>query len=479
MDKTLKAILELEEKTDCNREEIDGFQFWNYERFYIWQSVEEMIRDEDVDKKNSLCEKMNAAKKYLSYLFTKKSRFRKGKVDVLFMPHPRRFYANGKYQCMYSGDLMTRYENVLTLENFYEKGHLEPVAEENIIYLDRVIFKAIFYSMLCAKVKRRKNREIAKCVRPYAMKVYEALDMSSAEIKERISRVSRRAVKDYYVYKVVMPYMRRLLEEVSPKAVVEVVHYSKYWMMMTETCHRMGIPVIELQHGYGGDNHTALNYGKQQYIKQFPDYFLKFSDFHCRGVKFPISQENIISVGFSFFDTKVKSIKWDDRREKGILFISHALKGEKMAKIAVDLSNMPGMDEYRIIYKMHPVEFEIWKELYPELIHSKIEIFDDFSKDIYDCFGMTYLQIGVSSTAIYEGLGVGMETLILQDDQSWWMNEVIEQGYAKEIHNAEEIYQYINGTIAKTKIDRDYFFKPDATNNMVRVINEIMNRPGK
>ena len=241
----------------------------------------------------------------------------------------------------------------------------------------------------------------------------------------------------------------------------------------------MGIPVIELQHGYGGDNHTALNYGKQQYIKQFPDYFLKFSDFHCRGAKFPIPQENIISAGFSFFDAKVKSIKWDDRREKGILFISHALKGEKMAKIAVDLSNMPGMDEYRIIYKMHPVEFEIWKELYPELIHSKIEIFDDFSKDIYDCFGMTYLQIGVSSTAIYEGLGVGMETLILQDDQSWWMNEVIEQGYAKEMHNAEEIYQYINGTIAKTKMDRDYFFKPDATNNMVRVINEIMNRPGK
>lgn len=473
MDKTLKAIMQVEQETDCNQKDIDGFQFWNYERFYIWQSIEEIVKDEDTNNNSKIKEKASVAWKYIKYFFTKSSKPSRKNVDILFMPHPRRYLKDGKYHCMYSGELIEKYDNSLTLERFYEKSHLEPIAERNVVYLDRITILSSIYSLVCSKIRKRKNRQINELVAPYATYVYRAMGMNDEEVNAWTNRLIKKVVRDYYIYKIVMPYMRKILKMVSPKVVVEVVHYSKYCMMITEACHLLGIPVVELQHGYSGDNHTPINYGTSQTINQFPDYFLTFGDFHCRGAKFPIAKENVISTGFSYFEQRAHGIEYNANRKNCILFISHALIGQKMAKVAVELSNMLDMNKYRIIYKMHPVEFEIWRTLYPELVDSKIEIFDDFSKDIYDCFGMAYLQIGVSSTAIYEGLGVGMETLILKDEQSWWMNEIIEEGYAREISSADEIYNYINGAVEKTRIDKDYFFKTDATNNMVKMLNKI------
>ena len=143
-----------------------------------------------------------------------------------------------------------------------------------------------------------------------------------------------------------------------------------------------------------------------------------------------------------------------------------------MIKLAIDLSKRTG--NYRIIYKLHPSEYDDWRENSSELINSGIEIIDNNEKSIYSYFAESDVQIGVYSTAIYEGLGFGLLTLIYKAGPYDVMKELVENGYANFVESVDDVIEYIENKKKKTNKSGDKFWKADALQNMIREIDKII-----
>ena len=83
--------------------------------------------------------------------------------------------------------------------------------------------------------------------------------------------------------------------------------------------------------------------------------------------------------------------------------------------------------------------------------------------------------IGVYSTAIYEGIGCGLETYIYDIAFAEEMDSLVQKGYAEYIHSAEELVNFLNKKPEDLKEKND-LWKENALNNIMKEIQLICNK---
>ena len=465
-------FLEIEKKYDLNNCEIDGIRYWNYIRWEMFR--DEVIPDSIINTSSVYKRNINRFREL--YYILKRGRIRKN-IDVLFFAHERRV-RNGKfYECVYTEELSKVYKNSSTFEMPYNERHFRPVNTHDLIYLDRYNTKANilyrFYNSFARSIIEKIIAEAKSQLRVALQEINHKYGCSIDENRwyEQIAFViikHRTLYKNYY----------RLIQKLSPKVIIEVVPYSFERMLINEIAKIQNIPTVELQHGIINDTHLAYKYPDNVGIPQFPDKIFVFSDYEKeRLILPPISSEEVIVTGFPFFEAKVKALKKNNEHNmvdsrKTILFISQPTLGDSLIKLAIDLSKRTG--NYRIIYKLHPSEYDDWRENSSELINSGIEIIDNNEKSIYSYFAESDVQIGVYSTAIYEGLGFGLLTLIYKVGPYDVMKTLVDNGYANFVESADDVIEYIDNKKEKTNKSVDEFWKADALQNMIREIDKII-----
>src|SRR5699024_8411693 len=117
--------------------------------------------------------------------------------------------------------------------------------------------------------------------------------------------------------------------------------------------------------------------------------------------------------------------------EKIILFISQGTIGEELSKLAKQISELAEFP-YSIIYKLHPGEYDRWKTNYPWLLNSNIQVVASDNPPLYELFAKSKIQVGVTSTAMYEGLNFGLDTYIYSHESWDIYNPLLDEGLAKE-----------------------------------------------
>ena len=99
------------------------------------------------------------------------------------------------------------------------------------------------------------------------------------------------------------------------------------------------------------------------------------------------------------------------------------------------------MSDCQIKYKLHPSEYNIWKE-YPDLCRlaevANVEILDS-DVDLYSLFATSFYQIGVFSTAIYEGIGMGCKTVLLNLPGVEYMDDLVASSLAVLLTPGEKL----------------------------------------
>lgn len=267
-----------------------------------------------------------------------------------------------------------------------------------------------------------------------------------------------------------MPFYRALLKKIKPKRVILVVSYGKETLI--ELCKEIGITVIELQHGVLNSMHVGYSFPRRNQQKRtFPDYFLTWGDYWKESTNLPIPKERVFSTGYPFFEEQAltnteKINKKKIKQQQQILFLSQGSIGRKLSKIAVELSEKH--TPYRIIYKTHPEEFSRWKKDYPWLYKSNVEVIDNKKGvSLYQLFAQSQVQVGVYSTAIYEGLYFGLRTYIVNLPGVEYMDYLIQNRYATMVCSAEEISKQLNDNNQFRKINPEYFFKNDSIKNII------------
>ncbi len=125
------------------------------------------------------------------------------------------------------------------------------------------------------------------------------------------------------------------------------------------------------------------------------------------------------------------------------------------------LCDMGGLlSSHKIIYKLHPGEYSTYHSYNSA---SKIEYFKNIKivkdVDLYKILAESEYQIGVNSTAIYEGLGFDCKTVLLELPGVEYMDVLIKNHYAILCSTPQLILSKLEevSNISK-KIKRNVFF---------------------
>jgi hypothetical protein len=267
-------------------------------------------------------------------------------------------------------------------------------------------------------------------------------------------------------HRAIQPEIIKIFKSVRPKVIFIVCSYAGREFYI-EAAQALSIPVVELQHGSITPYNVGYSYDRGSCKHLSPNYFLSFGRFWEETVELPIENENVMTMGFPYLDRKFSITK--KTKKKQILVISQWTIGKELAEFAVKLNqNLPS--DWNLIFKLHPKESLDWKKHYVELANSNIKVLPGDSSSLHELLGESAIQIGVYSTALYEGLALGCRSYILEVSGSVNMEPLVKNGLCELVKHPSEIsFQLRSNDLCVTK---DYFFADSWEINLNKALNK-------
>lgn len=485
----IKKTLQVEEKYKLNSFKVNGFHPWVYTRRSIMRGIfNQLYRNQSYfdyaqsTEHISLREKAGEKAKFylhsLRVLLSRKGHIRKN-TDILFVNSPRRQLIDGKYECIITDELAGNFANSLSLERTVDGMRYTPAKTKNLVYFDEVILFRRLAHKLTEKYLRRKKNEyndvysniLVNLEKPLK-ELYESYNMD-ANIENWVHEMTAR----YFRYRIYFRFYESLLRKVNPRLIIEVCHYDFHNMIITEVAKKLGITTVELQHGVVNNEHFAYNYPIGEKIPQFPDYFFVFSDYWKESLACPISMDKVIPVGYPYFDkciSKYKSTSTNASKDKVLVFLSQ--RGLGLEQLAVNVGTRMKNKGWRIIYKLHPREYNNWKAKYPTLVDPNIDVVDTHERTLYEVFSIGNAVIGAFSTSIFEAIGFGLAAFVIDKYDYDYIDDLCDRGFTTRVFDSDSLCSALENLNEEYHDRRTIFFKPNAIENMKTAISHLLSR---
>jgi len=400
-------FLQLEEEYKLFDKSYKGVPIWPLVREEVYFKIEREKNEfnDNIKKDSDMSFLLIIIKLYHILINTIKYYLqKKTKSDLLFVAHPRRKKIDNYFIDIYTDPIIDVLDfDVKIIEPMFQLGHFKPVRNE-ILYLDAIEFWSRIYSKL--KGNRLSNKELKywQDIETHITKKFNINELGITElIKTELNR---------FLFS--LKYIDNLINEFSPQLILLVVGYHRINKVISFAAHKQNINTIELQHGVIYKEHIAYNFPDNVEVKTFPKYLSAWGEFWKKNNRAPISNERILVNGFKFFDDKRDIYTRNNKeKKKSILFMSQGINGDKLSKIAISLASEIDLDEYEIVYKLHPAEYSDRFDRYKYLYQTNgIVVQDSMDSDIYQLIIDSYLVVGVFSTALIEALGLGRKTVV-------------------------------------------------------------------
>ncbi len=403
------------------------------------------------------------------------------KTDLLVVNHPRHQLLDGVWQCPYTAPLLRGYPGSFVVLERSDKGHhWQPAEMRGLHYLDGAcaVANAAFVIQQGAQQRLHESR-----IRAHAKSITSALSQGLGldVAHESVARLIRRELRHLTAYTTMY---ERLLDQAQPRAVLCVVHYSARCIPLTLAARRRGIPVIEVQHGTIGAGHAAYNVAKGRTPTAFPDYLLTFGDYWRETTKgLPLSAEQAPAIGYAWLEMlrerALSQASRTRRTEKKVLFVSQSAIGSALSRVAAELAPLASTHGYVVEYKLHPGETSGWRERMPWLVRDDIRVIDT-QTSIYHHFAEASVQVGVYSTALYEGLAFGLPTVIMA--LPGWDNlaPLVDAGAARVAVDARELWALLQDAAPQAPSELlERVFRPRAVHNFGKFISQLQTSHGR
>jgi hypothetical protein len=466
-----RKFFRLEIESNYFNEKISNVYFWDLIR---WNVHRQVIQKSGLHGEAQQIPKKETKKIFEWFSYCLKTIFLRNaflsqRCDILFFGHPRRKkLSDGFWWDIYCDPIIEYIRNdfdCLLIEKPYLKKHLTPSKTYKYRYLDFPYLLAdLLRKIKIFNIKLSEHEEIL--LEKIQEEIEKAFNVALEDLKPIVEQVLCLRISHLFIYVL-------LLRLVKPKIAVVICNYDN--KIFIEACTKCKVPVLELQHGSSmGAYHLGYSFPQinMQRIR-FPNYLLVFGDFWRKRAEYPISPERIYSVGFPFFEMEASKYKFIEKNHQ-ILFISQGTIGKELSKFAVELSKRNDIG-YDIVYKLHPGEYRRWRKEYPWLATSKINVIKDDKTPLYKLFAASMIQVGVYSTAIYEGLGFGLRTVLIDLPGIEYMDELIENGIVSVLTDVDEFVAYLSLTNKKQESDA-FLFKKYALENITKVFAGVIEK---
>lgn len=431
---SIKALCEfiwlLEKRYGLLELEIDGIKVWQNARMHIYYHLAQELKIFSMPHTAmSRLEKWKVLFNYIRHTLFRHP-FLASRADHIVFPHPRTKEFEGSRVDIYTMDithkLLKEHKHVIELESPYKGQHQrEPEAET--YYEDALILFRQFSSLF--RLKQVPAETIARVETEITHHCGITIDLYGILCKE-----AKRFKAEYLFY-------TKFLKKVSPKSIYLTVGYGKGALVLA--AKEQKIVTIEVQHGTFSRYHLGYSF---PYLKKplsyFPERFLVWSSFWKTLIPLPIASENVIDHGFAYMQKEQKKLSHISKIEHQVLILSQGALGEKIAYEI--LKNIEVFQAYRIKYKLHPGEYERW-HTNPSLkalsAYENIEIVKECN--LYELMAQSRYQVGVFSTAIYEGLMFGCTTILLDLPGIEYMEDLLKNKIAVRYREGSKLERYL------------------------------------
>jgi len=453
-----ESFFQLEQDLDLFEWEVDGIRVWELIRFQVFNAIMQELGF--YGQAHTIPDRSIKAK-IIQFLGSLKNYFLKNpflikKGSIIISGHPRRkLFSDNLYWDIYSDYFANLLKDGVVLEPYYGNGHLTPAKSDHLYYNDFIATLSYFCRSL--RVLSKNNGEICE-----SENIYSAiLDRFKAHIN--VKNVAKESLEKYKIERF---FFKKLFQFVKPKACFILVSYGKdSFVAAAKECE---VPTIELQHGVVSRYHMAYSFPCKNTKHKFPDFFFTFGEYWKQNVDFPIPESKIYNIGYPHLETCRSALK-DVSKSDTVVFISQGTIGKSLSQFAKQLRQFAPA-HIRIVYKLHPGEYDRWREDYPWLVDSDLEVIDSHTPDLYELFAQAKWQIGVYSTAVFEGLAFYCQTYLVDLPGVDYMRQLINSGYAQLISQPDEIDFHYD----PVEIDKNYFFADDWRQNFQHAVAEIL-----
>ncbi len=407
MKTVIKKILDLEKTEDLFSLQYRGFSIWPYYRMYFYYHL-----NKDLGVLKSSTSGFTKGFKYILKVLTifniKKLL---EKRDYFVLEHPR---SNSDNIDIYTYDIVNEIgREKCSFFSFSENGNINKANDVIILDLVKIVSKVIS-KITYRIVSNRKFENFTSFI--------DNFEVNNDKFIVQYKRYYVEFVIQYLFYKI-------LLKVKQPKVVILVVYY--YNLPLVMAAKEIGAETVEMQHGIISKYHLGYHY---PYYKTdfFPDYLMTFSNFWCTSANYPDTK--MIPVGNNFLYTHPENL---NKERNTILIISQTTIGDKLKNFV--LQNINQLQNYKIFFKLHPNEFIGYKKNYFELLkYININIITN-EYNIHDLQNFCEFQIGIYSTAVYEGIERKCKTLLLNDTGIEYMEQLLKDGLAIKIDYGDNL----------------------------------------
>lgn len=264
-------------------------------------------------------------------------------------------------------------------------------------------------------------------------------------------------------------FYKKILDRSDPEIVIAVNRGQK--LALIESCNDLSIPTVLLQQGAIYDSHISFSYDLETNIATFPDYLFTFGEFWEKMIDIPIEDKNIRTVGWPYLEKQVE--RYDHiSTENTILILSQPHIGKLMSDFAVELARK--LDNYNVIFKPHPNVGQLARKKYPELEDSPASIIHDQS--LHQLFAKSEIQVGYSSTAIFEGIRFGLKTYIVEGSNTGHIDRLLETDSIIGVKDPNQVHQHLSNLneIHSSSTPTEQFFYKNPMSNIDRELKQIM-----
>ena len=439
-----------------------GITVWEWMRFHVYREI--LTKKGLVDKAHPSVERNLSAYLRGGYLLlrnvVRQNPYLFSESDFLFYGHPRRkLQSDGYWWDVYCDPIHKECEyDYLQIESNYDLKHYTPPRTENLSYLDIIDYTDFLkrqFGLVDVTLDRESRNAFDTASQEISSRFGVEIDLAERARHHLRQRASRR------------PLYKKLLANVDPNLVVVVCSYGKETFI--EVSKNQNIPVVELQHGVIYDGHKGYSFPDDRTKDTFPDYLLTWGEFWGRDIEFPIPDDQVIPVGYPYLEQR-RDHYADTESSEQILFISQGTIGKELSKFALEVGKHPNID-HDIVYKLHPGEYDRWQEEYPWLLDADFKVIDSSEPPLYELFAKSSSQIGVGSTAVYEGLAYDLETYVYDCPGSEILEPLLDDGSATLVSSADELAETFG--IGQSTFDKERYFVTNATQNICEELDGL------
>ncbi len=270
-----------------------------------------------------------------------------------------------------------------------------------------------------------------------------------------------------------LPLYQKVIEQIDPEVCFMTYGHSHHSTFI-EACHDNSVTVVDVQYCAVDPNYWPYHYPGEQTRRVKPDYLFLWGEFWKEAAALPCDDDEIYVTGFPYFERQLKKYESVEKKNQ-LLFISNSKSGPHLSKFAARLAELD--IEQEIVYKLHGGEFDTWRTDYPELAKSadqgKLTVLDEVEGSLHKLLAESQAQVGVSSTALYEGLGFNLPTYILNVPYSYEMKNVIETNGVELVDDVQILASKLKSLDVIFQMT-DFFFIQGSEKQLSRVLPQIL-----